>query len=183
MKKILALIIALMFTFAVTAAFAAEAPKAAAPAEKKAATAEKKEAPKAAEKKDDKKAKKATVTGEVIAIDAKANTLTVKGPKKGDVALTANDKTKIMAGKDKKTLADIKAGDKVAVEYTEADNKNTANKIDIKAAPAKKEAPKAEEKKPAAKAEEKKPVASAPAAAPKAEEKKPAAPAKKSAGY
>lgn len=166
MKKVLALIIALMFAFAVTAAFAAEAPKKAAPAEKK-------EAPKAEEKKDAKKAKKATVTGEVIAIDAKANTLTVKGPKKGDVALTVNDKTKITAGKDKKTLADIKAGDKVAVEYTEAD-KNTANKIDIKAASAKKDAPKAEEKKPAA---------PAPAAAPKAEEKKPAAPAKKSAGY
>lgn len=165
MKKILALIIALMFAFAVTAAFAAEAPKKAAPAEKK-------EAPKAEEKKDAKKAKKATVTGEVIAIDAKANTLTVKGPKKGDVALTVNDKTKIMAGKDKKALADIKAGDKVAVEYTEAD-KNTANKIDIKAAPAKKDAPKAAAP---AKAEEKK----APA---KAEEKKPAAPAKKSAGY
>jgi uncharacterized protein YxeA len=72
MKKILALIIALMFAFTVTAAFAAEAPKKAAPAEKK-------EAPKAEEKKDAKKAKKATVTGEVTAIDAKANTLTVKG--------------------------------------------------------------------------------------------------------
>lgn len=170
MKKILALIIALMFTFAVTAAFAADAPKAAAPADKKAA-------PKAEEKKDAAKAKKATVTGEVLAIDAKAGTLTVKGPKKGDVALTTNDKTTVMAGKDKKTLADIKAGDKVAVAYTEADGKNTANKIDIKAAPAKK----AEEKK-APKAEEKKAAAPAPAAAPKAEEKKPAAPAKKAAG-
>ncbi|MBI5635167.1 MAG: hypothetical protein HZA15_16995 [Nitrospirae bacterium] len=175
MKKVLALIIALMFAFAVTAAFAAEAPKAAAPADKKAAPAEKKEAPKAEEKKDATKAKKASVTGEVIAIDAKANTLTVKGPKKGDVALTVNDKTKIMAGKDMKALADIKAGDKVAVEYTEAD-KNTANKIDIKAAAAK------EEKKAPAKAEEKKPAAPAPAAAPKAEEKKPAAPAKKATG-
>ena len=162
MKKVLALIISLIFAFAVTAALAADAPKAAAPADKKAA-------PKTEEKKDAKKAKKATVTGEVIALDAKANTLTVKGPKKGDVALTANDKTMITAGKDKKTLADIKTGEKVAVEYTEADGKNTANKIDIKAAPAK--------------AEEKKPAAAAPAAAPKAEEKKPAAPVKKSAGY
>ncbi len=182
MKKVLALIIALMFAFAVTAAVAADAPKAAAPADKKAAPAEKKEAPKAEEKKDAKKAKKATVTGEVIAIDAKANTLTVKGPKKGDVALIVNDKTKIMAGKDKKALADIKAGDKVAVEYSEAD-KNTATKIDIKTTPSKKDAPKAEEKKAPAKVEEKKPAAPAPAAAPKAEEKKPAAPAKKSAGY
>ena len=150
MKKVLALIIVLMFTFAVTAAFAADAPKAAPAAKKEASKAEGKKA----------SAKKATVTGEVTAIDAKANTLTVKGPKKGDVALTADDKTKIMAGKDKKTIADIKAGDKVAVAYTEADGKNTATKIDIKAAP------KAEEKK-------------APA---KAEEKKSAAPAKKAAG-
>jgi Cu/Ag efflux protein CusF len=174
MKKVLALIISLIFAFAVTAALAADAPKAAAPADKKTA-------PKTEEKKDAKKAKKATVTGEVIALDAKANTLTVKGPKKGDVALTANDKTMITAGKDKKTLADIKTGEKVAVEYTETDGKNSATKIDIKAASAKKDAPKAEEKKAPAKAEEKKPAA--PAAAPKAEEKKPAAPAKKSAGY
>jgi len=166
MKKVLALIIALMFAFAVTAAFAADAPKAAAPADKKAA-------PKAEEKKNT-KAKKATVTGEVLAIDAKAGTLTVKGPKKGDVALSTNDKTTVMAGKDKKALADIKAGDKVAVAYTEADGKNTANKIDIKAAAPAKKAP--------AKAEEKKAAAPAPAAAPKAEEKKPAAPAKKAAG-
>jgi len=165
MKKVLSLIIALMFAFSVTAAFAADAPKAAAPADKK-------DAPKAEEKKDATKAKKATVTGEVIAIDAKAGTLTVKSSKKGDIALTANDKTKIMAGKDKKTLADIKTGDKVAVKYTEADNKNTADAIDIKAAPAKKDAPKAEEKKAPAKAEEKKPAAPAPAA-----------PAKKSGGY
>ncbi len=109
MKKVLALIIALMLSFTVTAAFAAEK----------------------------KNAKKATVTGEVIAIDAKANTLTVKGPKKGEIALTANDKTKIMDGKDKKTLSDVKAGDKVAVEYDEAGDNNTANKIIIKAASAK----------------------------------------------
>ncbi len=116
MKKVLSLFIALMFVFAVTAAFAADAAK----------------------------AKKATVTGPVIAIDAKAGTLTVKGPKKGDVALTANDRTKVMADKDMKTLADIKAGDKVSVEYTEADGKNTAKKIMIKgSAPAAAAAPKA----------------------------------------
>lgn len=159
MKKVIAIVLSVIFIFAfATLTIAAEEKKAAAPAEKKEAAPA--------------KGKKGTVTGEVMAIDAKANTLTVKGPKKGDVAVTVTDKTKITAGKDAKTMADIKAGDKVKVAYTEAEGKNTANSINIEAS-----APKKEEKKAAAPA--------APAPAPKAEEKKaPAAPAKKSAsGY
>jgi hypothetical protein len=89
------------------------------------------------------------VTGEVVAVDAAAKTLTVKG-KKGDVALSVEEKA---AAK----LADIKMGDKVTVKYKEADGKNVATSVVAKkaaakkeAAPAKKEAaPKAEEKKPA----------------------------------
>ena len=84
-----------------------------------------------------KKAAKKQVTGEVTAVDAKANTLTVKG-KSGDVTVSTDDKTKVTAGKDKKTLADVKVGDKVEVKYTEADGKNTASHVSIKAAPAKK---------------------------------------------
>lgn len=155
MKKTIAILMALIFVFAVaTVSFAAEVKKEAAPAEKKEAPAmsEKKAAP-----------KKATVTGEVLAVDAKAMTLTVKGPKKGDVMLSTDDKTSIMMGKDKKALADIMAGNKVKVEYMEADGKNVAKKITIMPAPAKK----AEkmEKKEAAPAEKK------------------AAPAKKAPGY
>ncbi len=120
MKKTIAIVLSLVLMFAFTAVtFAAE--KAAAPAEKKEAAAAKKAAPA-------KKAVKKQVTGEVTAVDAKANTLTVKG-KKGDVTLSTDDKTTVMAGKDKKTLADVKAGDKVTVHYTEADGKNVAPRL------------------------------------------------------
>lgn len=87
------------------------------------------------------------VMGEVTAVDSNAKSLTVKS-KKVDVVISVDDKTKIMAGKDKKTLADVKAGDRVAVRYTEADGKNTAKSISIHAAPAKmkEKAPAAEKK-------------------------------------
>ncbi|MDH4230786.1 MAG: hypothetical protein OEW04_02020 [Nitrospirota bacterium] len=132
MKKTIAIVLSLVLMFAFTAVtFATE--KAAAPVEKKETTpAEKKEAA------PEKKAAKKQVTGEVTAIDAKANTLTVKG-KKGDVTVSTTDKTKVVAGKDAKTLADVKTGDKVTVKYTEAEGKNVATKIAIMAAPAKKE--------------------------------------------
>ena len=86
--------------------------------------------------------------------------------------LSTDDKTTVMEGKAKKTLADVKAGDKVTVHYTEADGKNVAAKVAMKAAPAKKAA----KKEKAAPAEKKEAPAAAPA------EKK-AAPAKKAAGY
>ncbi|MBI5676275.1 MAG: hypothetical protein HZC48_10700 [Nitrospirae bacterium] len=86
------------------------------------------------------------VTGDVVSVNAAANTVVVKG-KKGDVMLMVNDKTKVMIGNEKKALADIKAGDKVVVRYTEADGKNTAKRIDLVLAPA--------AKKPAAPAEKK----------------------------
>jgi Cu/Ag efflux protein CusF len=126
-KKTLALIISVLFVFAVTTlSFAAEEKKAApAPAEKKAAPAmmEEKKAP----------AKVKQATGEVAAVDVKAKTITVKA-KKGDVTAMVDDKTKIMMGKDMKTLADIKAGDKVSVKYSETDGKMTAKSIAIKPA-------------------------------------------------
>lgn len=139
MKKVLALIVSAIFIISVAGlSFAAEEKKAAAPA-------------KAEEKKAEKKApaKVKTVTGEVTAVDAKANTLTVKG-KKGDVALSADDKTTVKVGKDKKSLADVKAGDKAVVKYSEVDGKNVAKSIAVAAAAPKKEAA------PAAKPAEKK---------------------------
>jgi hypothetical protein len=155
-KKALALIISVLFVFAVsTLSFAADEKKAApAPAEKKAAPAmmEEKKAP----------AKVKQATGEVAAVDAKTKTITVKA-KKGDVTAMVDDKTKIMMGKDMKTLADIKAGDKVTVKYSDADGKMTAKSIAIKpaekmmekkAAPAEKKMEKKAE--PAAKPAEKK---------------------------
>jgi Cu/Ag efflux protein CusF len=143
-KKVLALIISVLFVFAVTTlSFAAEEKKAA-PAPAPAKTAEK-----AVEKMAPTKVKQ--VTGAVVAVDAKAKTVTVKG-KKGDVTAMVDDKTKIMMGKDVKTLADVKAGDKVAVKYSEADGKMTAKSIAIK--PAEKMMEKKAE--PAAKSAEKK---------------------------
>ena len=114
MKKAIAIIVSLVFVLSVAGlSFAAE--KAAAPA-----------AEKATEKKAPVKVK--WLTGEVSAVDAAANTLTVKG-KKAEVALTVNDKTKIMMGKEKKTLADVKVGDRVSTWYSEVEGKNVANSI------------------------------------------------------
>jgi hypothetical protein len=87
------------------------------------------------------------ITGDVVSVDAAANTIVVK-EKKGDITVMVNDKTVIMSGKDKKTLADIKAGEVATVKYTEADGKKTAAHVEIKPAHA--------AKKPAAPAEKKK---------------------------
>ncbi len=104
---------------------------------------------KAAEKKAP--AKVNQISGEVVAVDAKAKTLTVKGAK-GDVALSLEEKSSVK-------LADIKTGDRVVVKYKEMDGKNVAISVAKKAAEKKEAAPaapKAEEKKPAAPAEKKK---------------------------
>lgn len=120
MKQILSVVLSLIFVFAVTSlSFAAEKQEA---------------------------AKHVQVTGEIAAVDASAKTLTVKG-KKGDVSISVDEKTKIMAGKDMKALGDLKTGEKVTVKYTESDGKNTAKSIEVKAANAKKEMSSAMEKK------------------------------------
>ncbi|HWR90446.1 MAG TPA: hypothetical protein VN260_09305, partial [Dissulfurispiraceae bacterium] len=123
MKKGFALIVAILFAFSMTAvSFAAEKPAAApapAPAEKKAAAPAEKKAP----------AKKHQVTGEVAAVDAAANSITIKG-KKGDVVISA----------DAKMLADVKVGDKVVAKYEEKDGKNVAKSVKKSAAKAEKKA-------------------------------------------
>ncbi len=143
MKKAIAIIVSVLFVFAITSlSFAAEEKKAApAPAEKKAAPAkmEEKKAPMAEEKKAPAKAEKKAaakvkqVTGEVAAVDVKANTITVKG-KKAEVTVTCDDKTKVMMGKEKKACADVKVGDKVTVKSSEVDGKNVAKSVSIHAA-------------------------------------------------
>jgi len=142
MKKAIAIIVSVLFVFAVTSlSFAAEEKKAAPmAAEKKAPMKEEK----AMEKKAPAKVKQ--VKGDVTMVDTKAKTITVKG-KKGDVVI----------GVDDKVLADVKAGDKVVAKYTEADGKNTAKSVNKAAAKAEKKAEKAEKKaEPAAKPAEKK---------------------------
>lgn len=126
MKKVIALLVAMLFALSVAGHAIAAETKEAAPAEKKEAAPAQKMAP----------AKVKQVTGEVTAIDAAAKTLTVKG-KAGEVALTADDKTTVKIGKEKKALTDVKVGDKVTVKYTEMDGKNVAKSIIVKAAPAK----------------------------------------------
>jgi len=138
MRKILALIIALLFAFSLTTAFAADK------------AADTKAAP--APAKDDKKTetknvadKKHQLTGEVKAVDAKAGTITVKGKKEMTFAA------------DEKMLKDIKAGDKVVITYTEKDAKATATGIKAAKAKAEKKAEKKTDDKkaePAAKADE-----------------------------
>ena len=145
MKKILALIVSLMFAFSLTAAFAAD----------KAADI------KAAPAKEDKKAelkkaaeKKHQLTGEVKAVDAKAATITLKGKK--EMTFTA----------DEKMLKDVKVGDKVVATYTEKDGKATATGIKaakvkaVKKVEAKKVETKKDEKpaEPAAKPADAKPA-------------------------
>ncbi len=71
------------------------------------------------------------VKGEVTSVDAAGNTVTVKGKDK-EIKLNVTDKTKIMAGKEKKGLADIKVGDKVAARAMEEDGKTVAKAIRIK---------------------------------------------------
>ncbi len=170
MKKAIAMIVAVLFVLSVSAlSFAAEEKKSPATpaAEKKEMAPAKKEAApaKAEEKKPAEKkatAKMKQVTGEVVAVDAAAKTLTVKG-KKGDVALTVEEKA---ASK----LADVKVGDKVTVKYKETDGKNVATSVVGKKAAAEKQM----EKKEAApaKAEEKKPAEKPAAPAAKPAEKK-----------
>ncbi len=65
------------------------------------------------------------VSGEVTAVDAAANTLTISG-KKGEVVLTITDKTKFAEGK---TLVDVKIGDKLSAKYSEKDGKMMAWKV------------------------------------------------------
>jgi Cu/Ag efflux protein CusF len=112
MKKatILFLTVILLFAF-ISISFAAEATK--------------------AEQMPTEKSKVKQITGEIITLDLKAGTLTVKS-KRQEVSLLTDNKTIIRLGKEKKTLADIKSGEKVKVRYMEVDGKNVAKSIAIK---------------------------------------------------
>lgn len=73
------------------------------------------------------------ITGDVVTIDVAVKTLTVKG-KKAEVVITADDKTTVKMNKEKKTLSDIKVGDKVTLKYAEVEGKKIARSIEIKTA-------------------------------------------------
>ncbi|OGW40022.1 MAG: hypothetical protein A2Y97_09755 [Nitrospirae bacterium RBG_13_39_12] len=74
------------------------------------------------------------ITGDIITLDLKAGTLTVKN-KKQEVSLSTDNKTVIKLDKERKTLADLKSGDSVMAKYTQVDGQNIAKSIAIKTAP------------------------------------------------
>ena len=87
--------------------------------------------------------------GEIQAIDQKAKTVTVKGMR-GLVTVTVDEKTVVKSGKDMKSFADLKIGDKVVVTFEADEGKNMAKTISVSppAAPAeKKDEPKKPEEK------------------------------------
>ncbi len=139
MKKIIALAVSVLFVFSVAGlSFAAEKDSATkpVPAEKKAPI------------------RINQVSGEVTAVDAAAKTVTIKS-KNGEVTIATDDKTMVRVGREKKTLADIKVGDRAISRYTEVDGKNMARSIGT-IAPRKEAPAKAEGNKPAAAPAEKK---------------------------
>ena len=130
MKKTIAIIVVVLFAFAMTSlSFAVE---------------EKKATPAPAAKKAEPMKPAVTlkyVTGVVKAVDTVAKTITVAKKVKGkevETAVTVDEKTSIAMGKNKKELADVKVGKNVTVKYAEVEGKNVAKSISIK--PAKKKA-------------------------------------------
>ncbi|MCX8034243.1 MAG: hypothetical protein N3A00_02860 [Thermodesulfovibrio sp.] len=144
MKKILAVVIALVFALTVSVAFAQQQP-AAKPAEpaKKAEPAKPAEPAKKAEKPAKEKVK--SITGEVTAIDTVGKAITVKS-KKQELTIGVTDEQ----------IKGIKAGDKVVVKYIEKEGKLVAKSVKKAAAKAEKKGEVKKEAKPAEKPAEKK---------------------------
>ena len=76
------------------------------------------------------KAKSMNLKGAVVSTDAVGNTITVKG-KKEDVTVSVPATAKITEGKKTVALADIAAGSKVTVKYTEENGTKTASSIKV----------------------------------------------------
>jgi len=109
MKKVIALMIMVLFVGMTLGIASAEEAVKPAPAQKNAP---------------------AGVRGEVTAVDAAAKSITIKSTKQG-VQLTVTDKTKIMVGKESKTLADVKVGDRAMANYKKEGDKNIATSIRV----------------------------------------------------
>ncbi len=83
----------------------------------------------------EKKPKVIQRSGEVVAIDVAAKSMTIKPIKyKDNIVVTINEKTLVKMGKEKKSLTDIRVGDSVTIWIFEKDN--IAKSIDIKTAKA-----------------------------------------------
>ncbi|MBF0329088.1 MAG: hypothetical protein HQL10_08010 [Nitrospirae bacterium] len=70
------------------------------------------------------------IAGEVAAIDAAANSMTVK-KRLNDLILTTNEKTLVIINKAHKQLIDVKVGDKVRVKYSDIEGKAIARSIEV----------------------------------------------------
>ncbi|MDA8339013.1 MAG: hypothetical protein M0Z70_06915 [Nitrospiraceae bacterium] len=83
----------------------------------------------------EKKPKVIQRSGEVVAIDVAAKSMTIKPIKyKDNIVVTINEKTLVKMDKEKKSLTDIRVGDSVTIWIFEKDN--IAKSIDIKTAKA-----------------------------------------------
>lgn len=122
MKKIFSLVFSVLFVLSVAGLSFAEEQKAAAPAAP---------APAAAPKKVE-KMKTQNFTGDITAIDAAANTITLKD-KDVELTVTTTAKTHVIVKGKRKSLSDLKAGDKVEVRYRAKDGKNKALRIIVMA--------------------------------------------------
>ncbi len=81
------------------------------------------------------KPKNRQVTGIVKDVDIKAKTITVRKKvkdKASDTVAAYDEKTRILLGKEQKTIADIHVGDKVTMKYRETDGQIRAKRIIIK---------------------------------------------------
>ncbi len=71
------------------------------------------------------------ITGNITAIDTKANSVTVE-KKNTEVILSVGEKTKIIECTIKSKITDTKIGDKVTAKYKETATENTAKSITIR---------------------------------------------------
>jgi hypothetical protein len=74
--------------------------------------------------------KKRQITGEIVAINVEAGSLTVKS-KRQEVSFEKDENTKVRIGREKKDFADLKKGAKVKVTYIEVDGEKKAKSISI----------------------------------------------------
>ncbi len=125
MRKTISVILAVLFICAVTTVSSSGAKKTTTktPASKNAKQA--KSAEKSATK---------TLTGKVISVNTVARTITISEKVKGKEEKTLvilDEKTGIAMSGEKRTLADIKKGDEVSVQYIEVDGKMVAKDVAI----------------------------------------------------
>lgn len=76
------------------------------------------------------KGKMTSIKGEITEIDPTGSHVKVK-EKNQEITISVTDNTIITAGKIKRTLADLKAGDQVVAKFTEEDGKKIARSIRV----------------------------------------------------